>query len=76
MPRHKQPYQQQLLPLQVKEIEPLLTIVEVQKILQLSKPKIYELMNERGLPSFKIDGARRFEKAKLQAWIEQQSNMS
>ena len=50
----------------------MLTIVEVQRILQLSKPKVYELMHSRGLPSLKIDGARRFERAKFQAWIEQQ----
>lgn len=29
---------------QTQELEPLLTIEEVQRILQLSKPKVYELM--------------------------------
>lgn len=53
-------------------INPLLTMEDVKRILGLSKPKIYELMNARGLPSLKIDGARRFEPAKLQAWIEKQ----
>ena len=53
-------------------INPLLTMEDVKRILGLSKPKIYELMNTRGLPSLKIDGARRFEPAKLQAWIEKQ----
>jgi excisionase family DNA binding protein len=57
-------------------LEPLLTMSDVQRILQLSKPKVYELMNTRGLPSLKIDGARRFEQAKLQAWIEQQRSIS
>lgn len=61
---------------QTQELEPLLTIEEVQRILQLSKPKVYELMNVRGLPSLKIDGARRFERARLQSWIEQQRDSS
>lgn len=59
-----------------KELEPLLTMKEVRSILQLSKPKVYELMNTRGLPSLKIDGARRFERAQLQAWIERQRDRS
>ena len=58
------------------ELEPLLTMADVQRILQMSKPKIYELMNTRGLPSLKIDGARRFERATLQAWIEHQRDAS
>lgn len=57
------------------ELEPLLTITEVEQILRLSKPKIYELMH-RGLPSLKIDGARRFERARLLIWLEQQRNAS
>ena len=61
---------------QAHELEPLLTIVDLGKILRLSKPKIYELINTRSLPSLKIDGARRFERAKVQAWIEQQRDVS
>lgn len=72
MPRRKQVQPAQPA-LQAKELELLLTIADVQQILQLSKPKVYELMHGRGLPSLKIDGARRFERARLQAWIEQQN---
>lgn len=57
-------------------LEPLLTLQEVQEILQLSKPKVYQLMHTRGLPSLKIDGARRFHRARLQDWIEQQADIS
>ncbi len=57
------------------ELEPLLTVADVERILQLSKPKIYELMH-RGLPSFKIDGARRFERVQLLSWLEQQKDAS
>lgn len=69
MPRRKtQPPQAAI---QAKELEPLLTMWDMEKLLQLSKPKIYELM-ARGLPSLKIDGARRFRPSAVQAWIEQQ----
>jgi excisionase family DNA binding protein len=57
-------------------INPLLTIEDVQRILSLSKPKVYELMNTRGLPSVKIDGVRRFEPEALQAWIAQHRDVS
>lgn len=57
------------------ELEPLLTMMDVERILQLSKPKIYELMH-RGLPSLKLDGARRFERVRLLEWIEQQRQVS
>lgn len=75
MPRRKQMQPAQAT-IQAKELEPLLTMMDVQRILQLSKPKVYELMHGRGLPSLKIDGARRFERAALQTWIEQQRNAS
>lgn len=75
MPRRKQ-LQPPQPARQITELEPLLTVGDVQRILHLSKPKVYELINARGLPSFKIDGARRFEPAKLQAWIEQQREVS
>ena len=75
MARRKQP-QQPLPEPQNSEIEHLLTMGDVEKILKLRRPKVYELMHTHGLPSLKIDGARRFERAKLQAWIEQQGKMS
>jgi len=75
MPRHKQVQSSQLA-MQAKELEPLLTMLDVQRILHLSKPKVYELMSGRGLPSLKIDGARRFERSQLQAWIERQRDVS
>ena len=67
MPRRKQMSVQQPVP-QPVVLDPLLTVAEVQQIFRLSKPKIYELM-AHGLPSLKIDGARRFEPAAVQAWI-------
>ncbi len=56
--------------LHVKAVEPLLTVSDVARILGLSKVKVYALLKS-GLPSVKIDGARRIQPTKLQAWIEQ-----
>jgi excisionase family DNA binding protein len=75
MPRREQSQTPQPVR-QVTELEPLLTIADVQRILGLSKPKVYDLINTRGLPSLKIDKGRRFERAMLQAWIEKQRNVS
>jgi hypothetical protein len=71
MPRQKQA---KLSQASQPVLEPLLTMGDVQKILQLSKPKVYELMHH-GLPSFKIEGARRFERVQLLAWLEQQKHV-
>ena len=56
-------------------LQKLLTVTDVAAILGLSKVKVYELLKQRpnGLPSVKIDGARRVQPRKLQAWIEQHS---
>ncbi len=53
-------------------VQKLLTVAEVADILGLSKVKIYALLKS-GLPSVKIDGARRVQPDKLQTWIEQHS---
>lgn len=53
-------------------LEPLLKMPDMVRILQLSKPKIYELIAQ-GLPSLKIDGARRFQPSAVKAWIDQQA---
>lgn len=52
-------------------LEHLLTVDDVCTILQLSRVKIYDLMRREGLPTVKINGARRIQPTKLQAWIEQ-----
>ena len=53
-------------------IAPLLTVEDVANILQLSRVKVYEHIKRNGLPSVKISGARRFQPAQLQSWIDQQ----
>ena len=56
-------------------LQKLLTVTDVAAILRLSKVKVYDLLKQRpdGLPSVKINGARRIQPAKLQAWIERHS---
>ena len=55
---------------QSKALEQLLTVADVARILGLSKVKVYDLLKS-GLPSVKIDWARRIQPVRLQAWIEQ-----
>lgn len=48
----------------------LLKVADVADILGVSKVKVYDLLRH-GLPSVKIDGARRVQPEKLRAWIDQ-----
>ena len=56
------------------EIQHLLTVGDVAAILSLSRVKVYDLIKRAGLPTLKIDGARRIHPEKLQRWIEQQTD--
>ena len=51
----------------------LLTVDDACSILRLSRVNIYDLIKKVGLPTVKINGARRIQPGKLQAWIEQHS---
>ena len=64
--------QQPLAPAPVPHVQKLLKVEEVADILGVSRVKVYLLLRN-GLPSVKIDGARRFQPDKVQAWIEQHS---
>ena len=48
----------------------LLTVGDTTAILGLSRVTIYDLL-KNGLPTVKINGARRIQPGKLQAWMEQ-----
>ena len=54
----------------------LLTVAEVATLLKFSKVTIYHLMNECGLPSFKINGSRRIAASALHTWLEQQQRQN
>jgi excisionase family DNA binding protein len=58
--------------LQLTGVKKLLKVEDVADILGVSRVKVYLLLRN-DLPSVKIDGARRFQPDKLQAWIEQHS---
>jgi len=62
--------QKSVEPSQPTEVKKLLKVTDVADILGLSKVNVYALLKS-GLPSVKIDGARRIQQASLQAWIEQ-----
>jgi excisionase family DNA binding protein len=64
--------QQPLAPAAATQLQKLLKVEEVADILGVSRVKVYLLLRN-GLPSVKIDGARRFQPDKVQAWIEQHS---
>jgi Helix-turn-helix domain len=53
-------------------VKKLLKVEEVADMVGVSRVKVYLLLRS-GLPSVKIDGARRFQPDKLQACIEQHS---
>ena len=53
----------------VQTLEKLLTVADTTEILGLSIAKIYELMKQDGLPSYKIREARRIRPSELQAWL-------
>ena len=56
---------------QAVAMQQLLTVADVASLLQLSRVQVYELIKRGGLPSVKINGARRIQPGKLKAWIEQ-----
>lgn len=64
--------QQPVESVQFTGVKKLLKVEDVADILGVSKAKVYLLLRN-GLPSVKIDGARRFQPGKVQAWIEQHS---
>ncbi len=64
--------QQPVESVQFTGVKKLLKVEDVADILGVSKVKVYLLLRN-GLPSVKIDGARRFQPGKVQAWIEQHS---
>ena len=56
-------------------LQPLLCMVDVCKLLKLSRPKIYDLMNE-GLPVIRFGRALRFSPTSLQAWLKQREEIA
>jgi len=50
--------------------EQLLTTRELMAFLNLSRTKVWELVNKQGLPAFKIGGDYRYRRAEVMGWLE------
>ena len=56
-------------------LQPLLTIADVSKLLHLSRPMIYTLIDQ-GLPVMKFGKAVRFSPASLQRWLARREEIA
>ena len=50
--------------------ETLLTTTELMAFLNLSRTKIWTMIQNEGLPAFKFGGDYRFRKSEIMAWME------
>ncbi len=50
--------------------ETLMTTVEVMRFLNLSRTKVWMMIQNEGLPAFKFGGDYRFRKSELVEWME------
>ncbi len=50
--------------------ESLLTTRELMEFLNVSRTKLWELVNREGLPAFKIGGDYRYRRSEVLAWLE------
>lgn len=48
----------------------LLTTREVMEYLQVSRTKIWEMVNKQGLPAFKLGGDYRYRRSEVDTWLE------
>lgn len=51
--------------------ETLMTTTELMAFLNLSRTKIWTMIQNEGLPAFKFGGDYRFRKSEILAWMEQ-----
>jgi len=73
---HEQKDQLAQEPTMTEELEPLLDIIEVAAILRVCRPKIYDLMRRKALPSVTIGDRRFFIRSSVLQWIKQQETTS
>ena len=50
----------------------LMTTKELMDYLHVSRTKVWELVNKKGLPAFRIGGDYRYRRVEVDAWIESQ----
>jgi excisionase family DNA binding protein len=54
------------------QVEPLWTTNEARSYLNVSRTKLWQLVNEGGLPAYRIGGDYRYRKSEIDAWLEAQ----
>lgn len=59
----------------IEPLQPLLTIADVCKLLHLSRPMIYTLIDQ-GLPFMKFGKAVRFSPASLERWLARREEIA
>jgi len=52
------------------EIEILLKVSDVARLLNISQPQVYRLINKKKIPYHKFEGSYRFKKSDIDAYIE------
>lgn len=68
--------QKQPSPVQPGAIPQLLDINEVARALSVGRTKVYDLINNDGLPSVKVGKAKRVSVVALQRWIDERQQAS
>ena len=58
------------------QIEPLLSIPEVMRMLNLGRDAVYRLIREEGLPSLKLGTRHKVVPSSLAAWVKQREKSS
>ena len=48
----------------------LLTTRDLMEYLQISRTKVWELVNKQGLPAFKLGGDYRYRRSEIDSWME------
>ena len=48
----------------------LLTTRDLMDYLQISRTKVWEMVNKKGLPAFKLGGDYRYRRAEVDTWLE------
>jgi excisionase family DNA binding protein len=57
-------------PASMRPGDDLLTTRELMDYLHISRTKVWEMVNKKGLPAFKLGGDYRYRRAEVDAWLE------
>ncbi len=54
------------------QLESLLTVNEVAKLLRLSPQTLYKMLEQKSIPAVKVGSQWRFERDKIRVWLAEQ----